>query len=48
MDKWVLPPPNLTGFRALWNNYQLEVDMVKTLATYLDGVAKGVSNETDN
>ncbi len=39
---------NKVIFYQLRNNYQLEVDMVKTLATYLDGVAKGVSNETDN
>ena len=35
-------------FYQLRNNYQLEVDMVNTLANYLDNVAKGVSNEKDN
>ena len=39
---------NKAVFYQLRNNYQMEVDMVNTLATYLNNVAGGVSNEKDN
>ena len=39
---------NKVVFYQLRSNYQLEVDMINTLATYLNNVAGGVSNEKDN